>query len=144
LAALRRGEEPPPESVARLHRPVPRLAEGRAAAEAGATAMIDVSDGLSSDLGHVCRRSGAGAVLEAAAIPLGAGASLDDALAGGDDYELCFTAPDPDRVAAVFLGGGLVAPTRIGTVTPDGEIAVREGDGSVRPVPPAGWEHPVP
>jgi thiamine-monophosphate kinase len=144
LAALRRGDEPPAESVGRLHRPVPRLAEGRAAAEAGARAMIDISDGLSSDLGHVCRQSGVGAVLEAAALPLGAGASLDDALAGGDDYELCFTAPDPDRVAEVFLAAGLVAPARIGAVTPDGEIAVREGDWSVRPVPPSGWEHPVP
>lgn len=144
LAALRRGVQPPEESVARLHRPVPRLAEGRAAAEAGATAMIDISDGLSSDLGHIGRQSAVGALLEAAAIPLGAGATLEDALAGGDDYELCFTAGDPERVAEVFLAAGLVAPVRIGTVTPDREIAVREGDGRVRSVPPAGWEHPVP
>lgn len=143
LTALRRGSQPPEESVARLHRPVPRLAEGRAAAEAGASAMIDISDGLSSDLGHICRQSGVGAVLEAAAIPLGAGASLEDALAGGDDYELCFTAPDAARVAEVFSAGGLVAPVRIGTVTPDGEIALKEAGGVVRRVPPAGWEHPV-
>lgn len=144
LAALRRGEEPPAESVERLHRPVPRLAEGRAAADAGATAMIDISDGLASDLGHICRQSGVGVVLEGAVIPLGAGASLEDALAGGDDYELCFTAPDADRVAEVFLAAGLAAPARIGTVTPGREIAVREGDGALRPVPPSGWEHPVP
>jgi thiamine-monophosphate kinase len=106
--------------------------------------MIDISDGLSSDLGHICRQSGVGALLEGPAIPLGAGASLDDALAGGDDYELCFTAPDPARVAEVFLAAGLGAPARIGTVTPDGEIAVKEDGGALRPVPPSGWEHPVP
>jgi thiamine-monophosphate kinase len=144
LGRLRRGEEPPAESVERLHRPVPRLAEGRAAADAGSTAMIDISDGLSSDLGHICRQSGVGAVLEGAAIPLGAGASLDDVLAGGDDYELCFTAPDAARVAKVFSAAGLTEPARIGTVTRGGEIAVREADGRVRPVSPSGWEHPVP
>ncbi len=144
LAALRRGDGPPPEAVERLHRPVPRLAEGRAAAGAGASAMIDLSDGLSSDLGHICRQSGVGALLQAVAIPLGPGAGLEDALSGGDDYELCFTAPDAARVAEVFSAAGLVAPVRIGTVTPDGEIAVKEAGGRVRPVPPAGWEHPVP
>jgi thiamine-monophosphate kinase len=144
LAALRRGDQPPEESAVRLHRPVPRLAEGRAAAGAGASAMIDLSDGLSSDLRHICTQSGVGAVLEAEAIPLGPGATLEDALAGGDDYELCFTAPDGGRVMEAFLAAGLVAPVRIGTVTGDGEIAVKEADGRVRPVPPAGFEHPVP
>ncbi|MGH9036638.1 MAG: thiamine-phosphate kinase [Acidimicrobiia bacterium] len=144
LAALRRGSQPLEESVVRLHRPVPRLAEGQAAAAAGARAMIDLSDGLSSDLRHICRASGVGVVLEAAAVPVGAGASLEDALAGGDDYELCFTAPDPDRVAEAFGAAGLAAPVRIGTVTDDGEIALQEGDGRVRPLPPAGFEHPVP
>jgi thiamine-monophosphate kinase len=144
LDRLRGGEKPPADSVERLHRPVPRLAEGGAAADAGSTAMIDISDGLSSDLGHICRQSGVGAVLDGAAIPLGAGASLDDALAGGDEYELCFTAPDADRVMEVFLAAGLVAPVRIGTVTSGGEIAVRGADGGMRAVPAAGWEHPVP
>ena len=144
LGARRRGEDPPEASAVRLHRPVPRLAEGRAAAGAGASAMIDLSDGLSSDLGHICRTSEVGAVLEAAAVPLGPGASLEDALAGGDDYELCFTAPDPDRVVEAFSAAGLVAPVRIGTVTEGAEIAVKEGDGRLRPSPPAGWEHPVP
>ena len=144
LGVLRRGEVPPAEAVARLHRPVPRLAEGRAAAGAGASAMIDVSDGLSSDLAHICRQSGVGAVLEAAAIPLGPGASLHDALAGGDDYELCFTAPHPERVEDAFLAAGLATPARVGTVTPDGEIAVKEDGGRLRPLPPSGWEHPIP
>lgn len=144
LAALRRGGPPAGESVDRLRRPVPRLPEGRAAAESGADAMIDLSDGLSSDLGHICGRSGVGALLEAAAVPLGAGAALDDALAGGDDYELCFTAPDPERVAATFGAAGLPTPARIGTVTDDRGVVVQEPDGTRRRLPPAGFEHPVP
>ena len=144
LAALRRGEEPPEESAIRLHRPLPRLAEGRAAAGAGASAMIDLSDGLSGDLRHICRASGVGVVLEAGAVPVGPGATLEDALAGGDDYELCFTAPDAGRVAEAFAAAGLEAPTRIGTVTEEKEIAWKEAGGHVRPLPPAGFEHPVP
>ena len=144
LGALRRGEEPPEASAARLHRPVPRLADGRAAAGEGANAMIDLSDGLSSDLGHICRASGVGAVLEAAAVPVGPGASLEDALAGGDDYELCFTAPDVGRVFEAFSAAGLGAPVWIGTVTEDRKIAVKEGDGRLRELPPAGFEHAVP
>jgi thiamine-monophosphate kinase len=144
LRALRRGQAPESEAAARLHRPLPRLEEGRKAAEGGATAMIDVSDGLAADLGHICDESAVGVCLQAQAIPLGPGAVLEDALAGGDDYELCFTAPDPSRVAAAFAAGGPAAPVAIGVVTREARRVVVRPGGAEEPLPAGGWEHPVP
>jgi thiamine-monophosphate kinase len=143
LAALRRGQAADPVALARLQRPVPRLLEGSTAAAAGASAMIDLSDGLSSDLAHICRASGVGARLEASAIPVGPAAVVDDALSGGDDYELCFTAPDPVRVAEAFAAAGLHLPAPIGTVTTDDDVLLLTPTGGTWPLAPAGWEHPV-
>jgi thiamine-monophosphate kinase len=143
LAALRQGETPDPVARARLQRPVPRLVEGRTAAAAGATAMIDLSDGLSSDVAHVCRASGVGVLLEPAAIPVGPGATVDDALSGGDDYELCFTAPDPALVAEAFAAAGLHLPAPIGTVIAGGEVLLATPGGGTWPLAPGGWEHNV-
>jgi thiamine-monophosphate kinase len=72
-------------------RPPARLAAGRAL-RGVAGAVIDLSDGLLQDLGHVCRASGAGVELDSSRIPVAEGADLAHALTGGDDYELCFTA----------------------------------------------------
>ncbi|HVM39345.1 MAG TPA: AIR synthase-related protein, partial [Acidimicrobiia bacterium] len=114
---------------------------GEAAAEAGATAMIDLSDGLGGDLARVAAESVVGFRISGAAVPVAPGATLDDALAGGDDYELCFTAPDADAVAEAFARRGLAAPTRIGEVVDDGlVVATVEGEHHL----PGGWEHPVP
>src|SRR5437764_4911433 len=143
LAALRRDQPADPVALARLQRPVPRLFEGRTAAAAAASAMIDLSDGLSSDLAHICRASGVGARIEASAVPVGPGAAVDDALSGGDDYELCFTAPDPVRVAEAFAAAGLHLPAPIGTVTTDDEVLLLTPTGGTWPLAPAGWEHPV-
>lgn len=142
LRSRRRGRTPETELARRLDRPVPRLAEGSAAGAAGATAMIDVSDGLAVDLGHICDESGVGVRVEASRIPVVG--ELDDALFGGDDYELCFTAPDEDAVARDFAASGLAPPVRIGTVTEEPERVLVLPGGRARPLPDRGWDHAVP
>ena len=102
-------------------RPVARLAEGAAAAAAGATAMIDVSDGLSADLAHLADASGVGFALED--VPVATGATLDDALGGGEDYEL------------VVTGAAVGIP--IGRCTDDPSVRTLRG----APLPAGGWEH---
>ncbi len=77
--------------------------------------MIDVSDGLCADLGHLADASGVGIALDQ--VPVGEGATLAEALTGGEDYVLVFTAPDEDRVVAAFAG--LVPVSRIGRCTED-------------------------
>jgi thiamine-monophosphate kinase len=95
--------------------------------------MIDVSDGLALDLRRLADASGVGVSLDA--VPLADGASWDDALSRGEDYELVFAAPDRDAVYELF--SGLEPPIEIGVCTADpGER--RLGDGSL---PEGGWEH---
>jgi thiamine-monophosphate kinase len=97
--------------VRRLFHPRARIAEGLAAAAAGARAAIDVSDGLARDLGHLAEASGISAVVEIASLPLAPGLAdaaaslgLDPvalALGGGEDYELLLTAPDSPALRAI-------------------------------------------
>jgi thiamine-monophosphate kinase len=125
---------------------VPRITVGRWLRRRGlASAMIDLSDGLSTDLEHVCAESGVGAEIRAEAIPrarIGEGklVELDFALHGGDDYELLFTSAKriPARVAGVRV-------TRIGRVTEStgkssGMRMIGE-DGKSRRLRAEGWEH---
>jgi thiamine-monophosphate kinase len=97
---LERGEREPAELVRRHLRPEPRLAAGRALALAGASAMIDLSDGLATDAGHVAARSGVQLNVALARIPCAPGVSSEEAATGGDDYELLFTIPPERRAAA--------------------------------------------
>jgi thiamine-monophosphate kinase len=96
--ALERGEHGP---LARRHlRPEPRLAEGRALAAAGASAMIDLSDGLATDAAHVAEASGVSLRVELERLPRAPGVGAKQAATGGDDYELLFTIAPERRAAA--------------------------------------------
>ncbi len=121
-------------AVAAHRRPRPSVAAGLAARAAGATAMIDVSDGLAADLGHLAGASGVGVDVDS--LPVGDGATADEALTGGEDYALAFTAPDDDAVLTAFAQ--LAPPVRIGTCLPDPGVRLVLG----RPFPVVGgWEH---
>jgi thiamine-monophosphate kinase len=125
----------PPELAAAYRRPLARLAEGSAASSSGATAMIDVSDGLGIDLDRLATASGVGVVLDS--VPVAEGATPDDALGGGEDYELVFAAPDAGAVREAFAAAGLRAPVHIGTCVSDPETR-RLGNAVLEA---SGWEH---
>lgn len=133
----------------RLNRPTPRLAAG-AALRGQATACIDISDGLIADLGHICTASGVGAEIEAAWLPRSSAllelydetTALHFALSGGDDYELCFTAPAA-RVAELQAGLARLGcgATKIGRIVEGEGVRVRAADGSWLATDRPGWEH---
>lgn len=123
--------------VAAHRRPVARLAEGEVARLAGATAMIDVSDGLAIDLDRLARASGVGVRL--GGVPVGDGATLDEALGGGEDYELVVVTPDPDGLVDALGGAGLRPPAVIGRCTEDPGERTLAGRSLAR----SGWEHPL-
>ncbi len=116
-------------------RPLARVAEGLAASAGGATAMIDVSDGLATDLAHLASASGVGFSLND--VPVAEGASLADALGGGEDYELIFAAPDEGAVMAAFAATESGAPRLIGRCTSDPSERLLRGEQLGR----LGWEH---
>ena len=104
---------------------LPRLAEGRALARAGASAMIDLSDGLATDAGHIAARSAARLTIALARIPCAPGVSPEQAATGGDDYELFFTIAPELREAAEAA-----APvTWLGDVGPGAGLALVGADG---------------
>jgi thiamine-monophosphate kinase len=122
--------------------PQPRIAQGLWLRKRGlASAAMDLSDGLSTDLAHLCKESGVRAEIIATDLPLCPGATVEMALHGGEDYELLFTAPAsakiPRRIAGVSL-------TAIGGILPAGRgkprVSLRTKKGS-QPLEPSGWEH---
>jgi thiamine-monophosphate kinase len=142
LAFLERGEHPPAALDARYRRPRPRLAEGRALAAAGASALIDLSDGLATDAGHLARRSGVALELELGSLPLPTGLRdaahalgrdpLELAAAGGDDYELlCCCPPGCEPEGVSFIGRVLPEPAA--------SVVLRDEDGGAREL--RGFEH---
>lgn len=149
LAQWRAGGAADPALRRRLDRPEARVALGRAL-DGLAHAAIDLSDGLLADLAHVCAASGVGARIELDALPASPAlaASFDAATraglqaSGGDDYELCFTAPASRRAEVMALAGRTdVALTRVGCIVPGRGVQAWRADGSQWQPARAGYAH---
>lgn len=135
--------------LARLHTPEPRVELGQALVGLARSA-IDVSDGFIADLGHILARSGVGAEVEFGRLPAhpAVAARLSDALArqcllaGGDDYELCFTAA-PDQVRAVLAAGAAAAVgvTRVGRITAEPGLRILGPEGQAMELEMRGYDH---
>jgi thiamine-monophosphate kinase len=145
LEQLFAGKKIRPTDFSRHFHPVPRIGVGRFLRSKGlATAMIDLSDGLSTDLAHVCEESGVGAEIFAHALPLatagkqGTEVDLRHALHGGDDYELLFTVPRGSRVPSRIAG---VPVTLIGHGMRAKRVFLRNENGVGFELRPQGWEH---
>ncbi len=149
LAKTQPGRLHPPRIPKRLEAqlgphlyPQPRVAQGLWLQRHGpASAALDLSDGLSTDLAHLCEESGVAAEVDAARLPVHPAATLDQALHGGEDYELLFTAPPGARLPCRIAG---VAVTQIGRIqkTRRGRSAVTLLSArGAEPLEARGWEH---
>ncbi len=140
--------------LGRHHRPTARVAEGQWLASQGfATAAIDLSDGLSGDVRHICEESGVGVIIDAASLPLSPAclafaqaARLTPerlALTGGEDYELLFTVPRAKQERFTRMAARTPFRfTRIGEVTAKREgLRLHEVTGARRPLPALSYEH---
>ncbi len=134
-----------PKDYPRHFLPEPRIELGRILREKKlASAMIDTSDGLSTDLAHICKESGVGAEINADVIPRArvgkpaAEVGLDLALHGGEDYELLFTVPAGKRIPGEIAG---VPLTRIGEIKRKPKILLSTGKSSPHELTSRGWEH---
>jgi thiamine-monophosphate kinase len=132
----------------RMHRPTPRIALGLAL-RGIAHAAIDISDGLGGDLGHILARSKVGALLDIDALP--AGPALQGqprelrrrfTLAGGDDYELCFTAPADRRDAVLRAAAASDIPvTRVGAIEAAPGLRLRDDKGGALNISVSSFDH---
>lgn len=144
LRVLRAGDDrarrgPGAATIAALvqahRRPEARIAEGVTARAAGATAMMDVSDGLAIDLHRLAEASGVGIALDD--VPVSEGATEEEALAGGEDYELLIATPAPRRLVAAFSAASLRVPVAVGRCTADELERTLRG----KPFARRGFEH---
>jgi thiamine-monophosphate kinase len=132
-----------------LHRPMPRVALGLALRDIAHSA-IDISDGLLADLGHILECSNVGAEIAFATLPISCAMQpyfeqplgKHCVLAGGDDYELCFTVAVAHRseVEKIAVNLGLLL-TRIGSITAEKKCAVHAADGSIVNIEESGYDH---
>ncbi|WP_292039400.1 thiamine-phosphate kinase [Massilia sp. UBA6681] len=150
LAEVALPDEDHAQAAERMHTPAPRVALGLAlAAQPVAHAALDVSDGLVGDLGHILAASKVGATLEVDALPAGpvlARQSLElrrrFTLAGGDDYELCFTAPAANREAVLEAGRVSGTPvTRVGRIEAAPGLRFVDAQGMPLDLKLSGWDH---
>ncbi|MGH7553173.1 MAG: thiamine-phosphate kinase [Longimicrobiales bacterium] len=138
----------------RYRRPRPRLREAQYLRQHGVLhSLIDISDGLSSDLSHICTESGVGAQLEAAHIPVSEEvchvaralqvAPLALALHGGEDFELCLTAPSGSLALLLqaFTAQFSCPLVRIGIIQPGSGVTLRLPDGTQQPLSARGYDH---
>ena len=138
-----------PYAVRRFREPAPRLRAGRVLVDSGiVSAMIDVSDGLVQDLGHICAESGVGAVIHTARLPLSATyrsvLGVDDTLAlhGGEDYELLCTVPERQVKRLERTQTRLGCPiTCIGEIVAGRRIRVERPDGQAVTLAAQGYDH---
>jgi thiamine-monophosphate kinase len=153
VCAWSEGRNPEPAARLAFALPTPRLVEARWLAERQAlNALIDLSDGLAGDAGHIAAASGVRIILEAAAIPIhpavragtaDEAAALRTALSGGDDYELCFAAPAGviEDLADAFTHTFGVSLTRVGSVHGGTGVFLRDLDGRIAPLSIGGYDH---
>ena len=138
------------QAAPRMHQPMPRVALGRALASAGlAHAALDISDGLAGDIAHILAASNVGATLDADALPAGPALATQRrslrrqlSAAGGDDYELCFTAAPRHRAAIVQAGAGCAtAVTRVGVIESALGLRFVDADGRPLALSAPGFDH---
>jgi thiamine-monophosphate kinase len=142
------------ELLAAFCRPVARVGEGQTLAQFGATAMIDVSDGLLLDLSRLCRSSGCGAMVDSRSVPVNPAVDelaevlsglgpLRLALEGGEDFELVATLPQEvvDAATATLKERFGTPLTEIGEVTEEPTLLLRDVNGNLRAMEPKGWDH---
>lgn len=145
---LARDAQAPADAIRRLERPEPRIELGARLASVASSA-IDVSDGLAGDLGHILARSRVGARVQWASVPrspelrrLDESRQRQLALAGGDDYELLFTAPDGASEAVLAAGRDARLPvTRIGTIVAGAGLAAVDTDGRAVDMDARAFDH---
>lgn len=148
------GGRQPAEVLARYRRPHPRLREAEFLRQHGGLhSLIDLSDGISSDLGHICAASGVGAHLHAASLPLTAAVRdvahalgvdpLQWALHGGEDFELCGTAPPGvlEALQQTFEARFHVPLVRVGTIHAAPGMTLIRADGTHEPLRARGYDH---